>query len=86
MEATQKKVEWVMRGKGRLKPNKKSTNEKAPNFVGSIVLDSEYLQKLIDKDPGRIILPLSMWLKDSQWNDDKYVDLQTSEVVTIDGE
>lgn len=77
MQKTDSK-EWITVGKGRLKPNKRSTHNLAPNFVGSMVFDTEYLQKQIDKGYGRVMLPLSMWLKDSQFNDEQYVDIQVS--------
>ena len=81
MQKTDSK-EWIKVGKGRLKPNKKSTHNLAPNFVGYIVLDSEYLQKLMDKGYGKVMLPLSMWLKDSQFNDEQYVDIQVSDLTS----
>ena len=81
MQKTDNK-EWIKVGKGRLKPNKKSTHNLAPNFVGHIVLDSEYLQKLMDKGYGKVMLPLSMWLKDSQFNDEQYVDIQISDLTS----
>ena len=45
-------------------------------------LDAEYVQKLIDKGYGRIMLPFSAWLKDSQFDDTQYIDIQTSIKVT----
>ena len=66
---------------GKLKPNKKSKHELAPNFTGHIQMNAEHLQKLIDKGHSMIMLPLSMWLKDSQYNDDKYVSIKSSAIL-----
>ena len=73
--------EYVKTGKGRLKVNKVK-NPLAPTHTGVVHLDAEYVQKLIDKGYGRIMLPFSAWLKDSQFDDTQYIDIQTSIKVT----
>jgi len=83
-EKVKDKKQYTIVAKGRLKPNKKSTHKLAPTFTGSILIDAEHLQKLIDKGHSMIMLPLSMWLKDSQFDDSQYVDIQTSKEITND--
>ena len=74
--------EYVKTGKGRLKINKKSKNPLAPTHTGVVLLDAEYIQKVLDKGYGRIMLPISAWLKDSQFDDTQYIDILTSDRVT----
>ncbi len=73
--------EFKQIGNATLTTNK-SGNDRAPQFTGTLKVDSEQLQKLIDKSYGNMVmLPLSMWLKDSQWNDEQYVSISTSVLV-----
>ena len=76
-----KKGNFVQVGEGRLKPNSNST-KLSPTHLGSLKLDVEQLQNLLNHSNDKsIYLPISAWIKDSQFDDRQYIDIRTSQFI-----
>jgi hypothetical protein len=62
---------------GSLWPTKNRSNEKAPNIVGDIKMESALLQELLNKaDGGLVEIRLAGWTR--TWEDKKYISLKAS--------